>query len=41
MTAAHRLYEKLGFERDPSHDLDINPQIQLCAFRLPLPNVRQ
>jgi ribosomal protein S18 acetylase RimI-like enzyme len=36
MTAAHRLYDKLGFERDPSHDLDINPQVTLWAFRLPL-----
>jgi ribosomal protein S18 acetylase RimI-like enzyme len=36
MTAAHRLYEKLGFVRDPAHDWDVSPEIQLWAFRLPL-----
>ncbi|MEY2447696.1 MAG: hypothetical protein QOH79_1172, partial [Acidimicrobiaceae bacterium] len=36
MTAAHHLYAKLGFVRDPSHDWDVNPQIALWAFRLPL-----
>jgi predicted N-acetyltransferase YhbS len=38
MIAAHGLYEKLGFVRDPAHDLDINPKITLWAFRLPLNN---
>ncbi|MEY2404870.1 MAG: hypothetical protein QOD38_2421 [Acidimicrobiaceae bacterium] len=36
MTAAHHLYAKLGFVRDPSHDWDVSPQITLWAFRLPL-----
>ena len=36
MTAAHKLYEKLGFARDPAHDWDVSPEIQLWAFRLPL-----
>lgn len=36
MTAAHRLYEKLDFSRDPSLDWDVNPQIKLWAFRLEL-----
>lgn len=36
MLAAHGLYGKLGFERDPAHDWDVNPEIQLLAFRLPL-----
>jgi predicted N-acetyltransferase YhbS len=36
MTAAHQLYEKLGFVRDPAHDWDATPQVQLLAFRLPL-----
>jgi ribosomal protein S18 acetylase RimI-like enzyme len=36
MTAAHQLYEKLGFARDPAHDWDVTPEIQLLAFRLPL-----
>jgi ribosomal protein S18 acetylase RimI-like enzyme len=36
MTAAHELYEKLGFVRDPANDMDITPEIQLWAFRLPL-----
>jgi ribosomal protein S18 acetylase RimI-like enzyme len=36
MIAAHRLYEKLGFERDPVHDWNSSAEIQLMAFRLPL-----
>jgi ribosomal protein S18 acetylase RimI-like enzyme len=36
MTAAHKLYDKLGFVRDPVHDWDVNSEIQLLAFRLPL-----
>jgi len=36
MTAAHKLYEKLGFARDRAHDWDVSPEIQLWAFRLPL-----
>ena len=36
MTAAHRLYEKLRFVRDPVHDWDVTPHIKLMAFRLPL-----
>lgn len=36
MTAAHALYGKLGFARDPSLDWDVNPDIKLVAFRLRL-----
>ena len=36
MTAAHELYRKLGFTRDPAHDLEIGDGILLLAFRLPL-----
>jgi ribosomal protein S18 acetylase RimI-like enzyme len=36
MSAAHALYDKLGFVRDPSLDWIVNPQITLWAFRLPL-----
>lgn len=36
MTAAHTLYDKLGFARDPSLDWDVNPDIKLVAFRLTL-----
>ena len=36
MTAAHGLYAKLGFERDPTHDWEVTPEINLLAFRLPL-----
>jgi ribosomal protein S18 acetylase RimI-like enzyme len=36
MTAAHKLYEKLGFVRDPAHDFDVAPQVPLLAFRLSL-----
>jgi ribosomal protein S18 acetylase RimI-like enzyme len=36
MTAAHTLYHKLGFVRDPSLDWEVNPEIKLWSFRLPL-----
>lgn len=36
MTAAHALYGKLGFVRDPTLDWDVSPEIQLLGFRLPL-----
>jgi ribosomal protein S18 acetylase RimI-like enzyme len=36
MTAAHKLYGKLGFARDQPHDWDATPQVRLWAFRLPL-----
>src|SRR3954447_2088023 len=36
MTAAHGLYEKLGFVRDPSHDMDATAKVRLLAFRLPM-----
>ena len=39
MTAAHTLYEKLGFVRDPSLDWDVNPQIKLISFRLTLSGI--
>jgi ribosomal protein S18 acetylase RimI-like enzyme len=38
MTAAHKLYEKLGFDRDTTHDWQVSPGVQLWAFRLPLPS---
>ncbi len=36
MTAAHRLYETLGFQRDPERDFTPVPRVQLMAFRLGL-----
>ena len=36
MTVAHRLYETLGFERDPSNDFTPGPGVDLRAFRLKL-----
>jgi ribosomal protein S18 acetylase RimI-like enzyme len=36
MTAAHRLYGRLGFARDPERDIEVNPQFVLRAFRLRL-----
>ncbi|MEI7745056.1 MAG: GNAT family N-acetyltransferase [Chloroflexota bacterium] len=36
MTAARRLYERLGFERDPEHDLAFEPDIVLLAYVLEL-----
>lgn len=37
MTAAHRLYQRLGFVRDEPHDWEIAPGFTLVAFRLDLP----
>lgn len=36
MTTAHRLYERLGFVRDPLHDWEPEPGFWLRAFRLDL-----
>lgn len=36
MTAAHRLYERLGFVRTPSHDLSPAPDLFLRTYALPL-----
>ncbi len=36
MTGAHRLYEKLGFARDPARDWEPVPGIQLLGYRLDL-----
>jgi hypothetical protein len=36
MTAAHRLYQRLGFERDPDRDWRPDPQILLLGFVLDL-----
>ncbi len=36
MTAAHRLYERLGFVRTPERDWSPRPGIDLVAYRLPL-----
>ncbi len=36
MTAAHRLYERMGFERLPERDWRPNPDITLLAFKLEL-----
>jgi len=36
MTAAHRLYERLGFERDESRDYRPLPDVPLLGFRLSL-----
>ncbi len=36
MAAAQRIYRFLGFQRDPSHDIELNPSLVLRAFRLPL-----
>jgi ribosomal protein S18 acetylase RimI-like enzyme len=36
MTAAHRLYERLGFVRDPEHDWSPVPGIDLLAYVLEL-----
>lgn len=34
--AAHRVYERIGFRRDPEHDWRPRPEIELLAFRLDL-----
>ena len=36
MAAAQRIYRSLGFARDPSHDIELHPELVLRAFRLPL-----
>lgn len=36
MTAAHRIYERLGFERVPDQDWEFEPGEWLYAYRLPL-----
>ncbi len=36
MASAHRLYERMGFVRDPDRDWQPNPQVSLLAFSLPL-----
>ena len=36
MTNAHRLYERLGFTRDPSLDWSPSPAVSLLGFRLDL-----
>jgi hypothetical protein len=36
MTAAHRLYERLGFTRTPSFDWSPIPGLQLRTYALPL-----
>lgn len=36
MTGAHRLYERLGFRRDPGHDRSPSPGIELLAYVLDL-----
>jgi ribosomal protein S18 acetylase RimI-like enzyme len=36
MTSAHRLYERLGFQREPALDWSPVPGVELVAFRLDL-----
>jgi hypothetical protein len=36
MSAAHRLYESIGFERDPARDWEYEPGEWLLAYRLRL-----
>jgi ribosomal protein S18 acetylase RimI-like enzyme len=36
MTAAHRLYESMGFERDLDRDLVFDDGFRLIAYRLPI-----
>jgi GNAT superfamily N-acetyltransferase len=36
MTTAHRIYERLGFQRDPSFDRQIDEELWLRGFRLRL-----
>jgi ribosomal protein S18 acetylase RimI-like enzyme len=36
MAAAQRIYQSLGFQRDPSRDIELHPDLVLRAFRLPL-----
>ncbi len=37
MTAAHRLYERMGFVRTPERDWSPRPDVDLVAYRLDLP----
>jgi len=37
MAAAHRLYERLGFRREPSRDWSPRPGVDLLAYTRPLP----
>jgi ribosomal protein S18 acetylase RimI-like enzyme len=34
MHAAHRLYARLGFRRDPQHDWQVTPELLLLSFSL-------
>jgi ribosomal protein S18 acetylase RimI-like enzyme len=36
MVSAHRLYERMGFVRDPHRDWQPNPEVSLLAYVLPL-----
>ena len=36
MKTAHRLYGRLGFERDPDRDWPIMPEVTLLGYRLDL-----
>jgi GNAT superfamily N-acetyltransferase len=36
MAVAQRVYRSLGFQRDPSRDIELQPDLVLRAFRLPL-----
>ena len=38
MTSAQRLYERLGFNRDPDHGWSPAPGIDLIAYVLELPS---
>ncbi|MDV3223334.1 GNAT family N-acetyltransferase, partial [Intrasporangium sp.] len=40
MRAAHRIYERLGFERAPERDWEPTPGISLLAYRLDLASRR-
>ena len=37
MHAAHRIYERLGFRRDPARDWSPTPGVELQAYVLPEP----
>jgi hypothetical protein len=37
MHTAHRLYERLGFRRDPRRDWQPAPGVRLLAYARPLP----
>ena len=40
LTAAHRLYDRLGFVRAPDRDWYISPEVDLLCFTLTLPRAR-